>query len=183
MVNSTHCTENSHILNDILRTQWGWVVSWCRTGVRPQAGHGAASMNAGLDLEMPVPSAFTTLSSDLTAGTLSSATLTQAATYVMNARTKMKDFDATYMSSTGEFQHGRRARSPCRSRKRRAEGRGPAEERRHLAAWHASDHGGKRFAQRPRPSRSSARTITCRSHRHPPKTSPGELRLGPGRPR
>ena len=103
MVNSTHCTENSHILNDILRTQWGWggfvVSDWSAA----QAGHGAASMNAGLDLEMPVPSAFTTLSSDLTAGTLSSATLTQAATYVMNARTKMKDFDATYMSSTASF--------------------------------------------------------------------------------
>ena len=71
MVNGTHCTENSHILNDILRTQWGWggfvVSDWSAA----QAGHGAASMNAGLDLEMPVPSAFTTLSSDLTSGTLS----------------------------------------------------------------------------------------------------------------
>jgi beta-glucosidase len=103
MVNGTHSTENSHILNDILRTQWGWggfvVSDWSAA----QAGHGAASMNAGLDLEMPIPSAFTTLGSDLTAGTLSSATLTQAATYVMNARTKMKDFDATYMASTASF--------------------------------------------------------------------------------
>ncbi len=61
------------------------------------------SMNAGLDLEMPVPSAFTTLSSDLTAGTLTSATLTQAATCVINARTKLKDFDSTYMASTAGF--------------------------------------------------------------------------------
>ncbi len=103
MVNNTHCTENSHILNDILRTQWGWggfvVSDWAAA----QAGHGAASINAGLDIEMPVPSAFTTLSNDLTAGTLASATLTQSATRVMNVREKFKDLDSTYMSSTASF--------------------------------------------------------------------------------
>ena len=103
MVNGTHCTENRSILGDILRTQWGWggfvVSDWSAA----QAGHGAASMNAGLDLEMPVPSAFTTLSSDLTSGTLSSATLTQSATRVMNARTKFKDLDSSYVSSTANF--------------------------------------------------------------------------------
>ncbi|GEM_PF-100143 len=103
MVNGTHCTENKSILGDILRTQWGWggfvVSDWSAA----QAGHGALSMNAGLDLEMPVPSAFTTLSSDLTSGTLTSATLTAAATRVTNARTKLKDLDAAYMSSTASF--------------------------------------------------------------------------------
>jgi beta-glucosidase len=103
-VNNTHCTENSHILHDILRsTDWNWggfvVSDWSAA----QAGHGALSMNAGLDLEMPVPSAFTTLSSDLAAGTLTAATLTQSATRVMNARTKLNDFDATYMASTPSF--------------------------------------------------------------------------------
>jgi beta-glucosidase len=103
MVNGTHCTENKTILGDILRTQWGWggfvVSDWSAA----QAGHGAASINAGLDLEMPVPSAFTTLTSDLQAGTLTSATLTASATRVMNARTKFKDLDATYMASTANF--------------------------------------------------------------------------------
>jgi beta-glucosidase len=103
MVNGTHCTENKSILGDILRTQWGWggfvVSDWSAA----QAGHGAASMNAGLDLEMPVPSAFTTLSSDLTAGTLTSAALTASATRVTNARTKFKDLDATYVASTASF--------------------------------------------------------------------------------
>jgi beta-glucosidase len=103
MVNGTHCTENKSILGDILRTQWGWggfvVSDWSAA----QAGHGALSMNAGLDLEMPVPSAFTTLSGDLTSGTLTSARLTEAATLVMNARTKFKDLDSGYMSSTASF--------------------------------------------------------------------------------
>ena len=103
LVNGTHCTENKAILGDIVRTQWGWggflVSDWSAA----QAGHGAASMNAGLDLEMPIPSAFTTLSSDLTSGTLSSQTLTDAATRVMNARTKFNDLDATYMASTASF--------------------------------------------------------------------------------
>ena len=103
MVNGTHCTENSHVLNDILRTQWGWGGFVLSDWSAAQAGHGAASMNAGLDLEMPVPSAFTTLSSDLTSGTLSSATLTQSATRVMNARTKFKDLDSSYVSSTANF--------------------------------------------------------------------------------
>ena len=103
LVNGTHCTENKAILGDILRTQWGWggflVSDWSAA----QAGHGAASMNAGLDLEMPVPSAFTTLNGDLTAGNLTSARLTEAATLVMNARTKFKTLDATYMASTATF--------------------------------------------------------------------------------
>jgi len=103
LVNGTHCTENKAVLGDIVRTQWGWGGFLISDWSAAQAGHGAASMNAGLDLEMPVPSAFTTLSSDLTAGTLSSQTLTDAATRVMNARTKFKDLDAAYMASTASF--------------------------------------------------------------------------------
>jgi beta-glucosidase len=103
MVNGTHCTENKSVLGDIVRTQWGWGGFLLSDWSAAQAGHGAASMNAGLDLEMPTPSAFTTLSSDLTAGTLTSARLTEAATLVTNARTKFKDLDATYMASTANF--------------------------------------------------------------------------------
>jgi len=104
MVNGTHCTENASVLNGILRSaDWNWGGFVLSDWSAAQAGHGAASINAGLDLEMPVPSAFTTLSSDLTAGTLTSATLTQSATRIMNARTKFKDLDATYMASTASF--------------------------------------------------------------------------------
>jgi beta-glucosidase len=103
LVNGTHCTENKTILGDIARTQWGWGGFLLSDWSAAQAGHGAASMNAGLDLEMPQPSAFATLSSDLTAGTLASTRLTQAATLIMNARTKFKDLDAAYMSSTPSF--------------------------------------------------------------------------------
>jgi Beta-glucosidase-related glycosidases len=107
LVNGTHCTENKAILGDIVRsTAWGsWGGFLLSDWSAAQSGHGAASMNAGLDLEMPVPSAFTTLNNDLTAGagSLTSARLTEAATLVMNARTKFKTLDATYMASTANF--------------------------------------------------------------------------------
>ncbi len=99
LVNDTHCTENKHILTDILRTDWGWagfvVSDWDATVV----GHGAASINAGLDLEMPNPAAFTTLAGDLASGNTTTATLNQAVTRILNARIKLNDFDPTYVSA------------------------------------------------------------------------------------
>jgi beta-glucosidase len=99
-VNDTHCTENSHILTDILRTDWGWagfVVSDWDASV---AGDGYQSINAGLDLEMPDPRAFTTLAGDLAAGRTTTATLEQSVRRILNARIKFNDFDPTYQAAT-----------------------------------------------------------------------------------
>jgi beta-glucosidase len=103
MLNDSHCTENQHLLHDILREDWGWggfVVSDWGAAL---AGHGAASINAGLDLEMPIPLAFRTLSSDLTSNAVLDATLTQAATRIINARQKFKHFAADYVASRASF--------------------------------------------------------------------------------
>jgi beta-glucosidase len=66
-VNGTLCTENTHLLTDILRTDWGWkgfvVSDWWATGDGPGAGRGPASVNAGLDCEMPTSEAFSGLTS------------------------------------------------------------------------------------------------------------------------
>lgn len=66
-VNGTLCTENTHLLTDILRTDWGWkgfvVSDWWATGDGPGMGRGPASLNAGLDCEMPTSEAFSGLTS------------------------------------------------------------------------------------------------------------------------
>ena len=104
LVNGTHCTENKNILNDILRsTQWGWNGFLLSDWTASVKDNGAQSINAGLDLDMPKPWAFTSLSSDVTGGRVTSATLTASATRIMNARTKFKTLDAAYMSSTPNF--------------------------------------------------------------------------------
>ena len=50
-LNGTYCTENSYLINDILRGEWGFtgltVSDWASINDR------IASLNAGLDLEMP----------------------------------------------------------------------------------------------------------------------------------
>jgi len=102
MVNGTHCTENKSILGDILRTSGvGWVRGvglecgpgrpWRRLDERRARPRDASS----LGLHYPQQRS--------AAGTLTSATLTASATRVMNARTKFKDLDATYMASTASF--------------------------------------------------------------------------------
>jgi beta-glucosidase len=55
-VNGTFCSENSHLLDKILRTEWVWsglvMSDWCGTYSTTHA------IEAGLDLEMPGPSTF-----------------------------------------------------------------------------------------------------------------------------
>jgi beta-glucosidase len=61
-VNGTLSSESKHLLTDILRTDWKWkgltVTDWWATGDGPGAGHGQASLAAGLDCEMPTNEAF-----------------------------------------------------------------------------------------------------------------------------
>jgi beta-glucosidase len=61
MVNGTNCTQNSHVLNDILRTDFGftgfvmsdwWAMPGGSSGT-PSASLGAAAVAAGLDMELP----------------------------------------------------------------------------------------------------------------------------------
>jgi beta-glucosidase len=92
------CTESHHLLTDILRTEWNWkgyvVSDWWAT-----KANGAASINAGLDLEMPDMSAFQQLPTDLTNNTVTTATITQADTRLLNARQHFKNNTMAYQNS------------------------------------------------------------------------------------
>lgn len=95
-VNSIHSTENEHLLTDILRTDWGWegfVISdwWATT---PQ--NGAATLNAGLDLEMPDESAFITLQGDLDSGNVTGARIDEAVLRILNVRARFGQLEDGY---------------------------------------------------------------------------------------
>jgi beta-glucosidase len=98
MVNDIHATQNKHLLTDILRTDWKWAGFVLSDWEAALPGQGAASINAGLDLEMPTAKAFTAtaiFSADVT-----SDTLNKAVTRILNARYKFKNFDSNYLKSS-----------------------------------------------------------------------------------
>ncbi len=91
------CTESHHLLTDILRTEWNWkgyvVSDWWAT-----KANGPASINAGLDLEMPDMSAFQQLPTAI-GNTVTTATVTQADTRLLNARQHWKNNTDAYKNS------------------------------------------------------------------------------------
>lgn len=96
MVNDTHATQNKHILTDILRTDWKWAGFVLSDWEAALPGQGAASINAGLDLEMPTAKAFTAAA--IFSADVSSDTLNQAVKRILNARYKFKNFDSSYLN-------------------------------------------------------------------------------------
>jgi len=97
-VNGNWSTESKHLMTDILRTNWGWagfmLSDWWAT-----KNNGAASLNAGLDYEMPDKTAFQQLPQALASGTVQSARLDEAAKRILNARIKFKQLDPSYLNS------------------------------------------------------------------------------------
>jgi beta-glucosidase len=97
-VNGNWCSENKHLLTDILHTEWKWagftLSDWWAT-----KNNGAASMNAGLDYEMPDKTAFQQLPQALASGIVQSARIDDAAKRVLNARIKFKQLDPSYLNS------------------------------------------------------------------------------------
>ena len=97
-VNGTTCTENAHLLTDILRSQpssaqhgWDWtgfVVSdwWATLG----AGRGQPSITAGLDMEMPTNDSFREL------GTGQAMQIDQAARRILNVRGSFGQLTSAY---------------------------------------------------------------------------------------
>jgi beta-glucosidase len=94
----TWSAENSHLLTDILRTDWKWsgfvISDWWAT-----KGHGALSFNAGLDYEMPDSIAFSQLPAAVQAGQVTQARVNEAATRMLNARLKFGQLAAAYQGS------------------------------------------------------------------------------------
>jgi beta-glucosidase len=100
-VGGLYSTENPMLLTDTLRTELGWkgftLSEWWATTV----GAGAASLNAGLDYEMPDNQAFKTLPTDLSSNAVTVARLNEAVTRMANARFKVqrrKGRDPTVLS-------------------------------------------------------------------------------------
>jgi beta-glucosidase len=122
LVNDTHCTENKHLLTDILRTDWGWTGFVLTDWDAAVAGHGAATMNAGLDLEMPDQRAFGTLANDLSSGAVSGDALTQSVVRVLNARMKMKNFDSAYLAAAKSSGFATRAENVSLAERTELEG-------------------------------------------------------------
>ena len=97
-VNGEWCTENPHLLNDILRGDWQWaglaLSDWWAT-----KEHGADSLNAGLDLEMPDNRAFESLPQDIQSGRVQAPRIDEAAGRILNARLKFGQLTTEYRNS------------------------------------------------------------------------------------
>lgn len=98
-VNGDACTENAHLLTDILRSQpsdpqrgFGWggfvVSDWEAT---LGSGRGVLAITAGLDLEMPTPVAFEQL------GAANASEIDRAARRILNARANFGQLSAEYV--------------------------------------------------------------------------------------
>ena len=98
-VNGARCTQNQALLTDVLRTDWQWqgfvVTDWWGA----QQNQGAASLNAGVDLEMPDDNAFRSLTDDLGKGTVTVQRITEAATRVVQTRMKFGHHTDAYKNT------------------------------------------------------------------------------------
>jgi beta-glucosidase len=104
-VNGSRCTQNAALITDVARKEWktenggpwtGMMISdWWAT----VPNQGAATINAGLDLEMPDNQAFKTLPTDVMQGTVTATRLNEAASRIINARIKFKHNTDAYKNS------------------------------------------------------------------------------------
>jgi beta-glucosidase len=98
-VNGTLSSENGDILTGLLRTAWNWkgftVTDWWATGDGPGAGHGPASLAAGLDCEMPTNEAFAGL------GSAQAAQIDVAAKRILDVRASFGQLTDAYISQHG----------------------------------------------------------------------------------
>jgi beta-glucosidase len=99
-INADWCTQSPHLLTDIVRTDWGWngymISDWWAT---KDIGSGSASLNAGLDLEMPDMRAFIGLPAAVQSGAVQGTRIVEAATRIINGRIKLKGLDPAYINS------------------------------------------------------------------------------------
>jgi beta-glucosidase len=97
-ISNATCTENAHLLTDIARTEWKWtgtmISDWWAT-----KQHGATSLNAGLDLEMPDNRAFVQLPQALQMAQIKGTRIDEAATRILNSRMKLKELTPEYLNA------------------------------------------------------------------------------------
>lgn len=94
-INGEWCTENHHLLTEILKDEWQWkgfvLSDWEAT-----KGNGAVSANAGLDHEQPTNAAFSQLPGDVPP-----ARIQDAARRIINARAKFGQLAEGYRKGFG----------------------------------------------------------------------------------
>jgi beta-glucosidase len=93
-INGEWCTENKHLLTEILKDEWQWkgfvLSDWEAT-----KGNGVLSANAGLDHEQPTYAAFKQLP-----GAVPPARIQDAARRILNARAKFGQLAEGYRSGS-----------------------------------------------------------------------------------
>jgi beta-glucosidase len=105
-LNGTPCAEHPHLLTEVLRSApssaqrgWGWtgfvVSDW---GATLGAGRGAASINAGLDVEMPTDDSFGD-------SNMPTAAIDVAARRVLNVRGTFRQLTNAYIMEHGTAQN------------------------------------------------------------------------------
>jgi beta-glucosidase len=113
LVNGTNCTQNSHLLNDILRTDFGftgfvmsdwWAMPGGNSGT-PSASLGVAAVAAGLDMELPWNWHFNAI--DNTSSGVPSTQLQAAAKRILEHKYRFNaDQGKGLKSSTATFSNG-----------------------------------------------------------------------------
>ncbi|HEX7668590.1 MAG TPA: glycoside hydrolase family 3 C-terminal domain-containing protein, partial [Polyangiaceae bacterium] len=108
-VNGDYCSQSAHLLNDILKGEWGFrglVMSDWVAAVRSTA----PSVNAGLDLEMPAPNYFSAerLQAALDAGEITDGVVAQAVFRLVRGELELGDRvtdAAPPIESVGSAEH------------------------------------------------------------------------------
>jgi beta-glucosidase len=99
-INGEWCTENKHLLTEILKEEWQWkgfvLSDWEAT-----KGNGVLSANAGLDHEQPTNKAFSQLP-----GTVPPDRIKDAARRILNARAKFGQLADNYRSGNPNKEIG-----------------------------------------------------------------------------
>jgi len=89
-VNGLRCTQNPALMTDVVRKDWKWTGMMISDWWATVANQGNASVNAGLDLEMPDNNAYKAIDN-----TVMASRIDEAATRILNARLKFgHDTDA-----------------------------------------------------------------------------------------
>jgi beta-glucosidase len=112
-VNATNCTQNAHLLTDILRTDFGfqgfvmsdWWAIQGGNGGSPSASLGAAAISAGLDMELPWNWDFNAI--DSTSSGVTSTQLQTAAKRILEQKYRFNaDQGKGLKTSTATFTGG-----------------------------------------------------------------------------
>lgn len=94
-VNGLRCTQNPALMTDVVRKEWKWTGMMISDWWATVANQGNASINAGLDLEMPDNNAYKAIDN-----TVAAARIDEAASRIVNARLHFGHDTDAYKNAT-----------------------------------------------------------------------------------